>query len=146
VRSSADDHVSDGLTAATAVAERVGLSVRQPVVLHSSNNLVVWLRPSPVIVKLGVGHYDRLDDELKIGAQLAIEGAPVVGPVEWDLAHLDAEVAAAYPHPHNPQRLARCRTIVSAQTAVWCWLGADRHPELRWHADHHLSAVKRALR
>jgi len=68
-----------------------------------------------------------------------------LGPVEWDLAHLSDEVAAAFPAPVDPATLAVCRLLVSAKTAAWCWLGADRSPELRWHADHHLAAVKLAI-
>jgi hypothetical protein len=33
---------------------------------------------------------------------------------------------------------------LSAQVAIWCWAGAARSPELRWHATHRLAAVKRA--
>ena len=256
------------------------MRTRHTVVLHTSNNVVAWLRPSDVVVKICVGHYDRAGDELAIAERLALRGAPIVGPapgveprvhrergyemtfwqhqpargrrpshraiatslsslhdaleslkalsghgpptllevlrfarraldqpilktrlgsgdrellvywlgsgaseltqtgratqvlhgsphdgnyiavdgqprfidfetvctgpLEWDLAHVDDRVAAAYSHPHDAELLARCRTVVSAQVAVWCWLGIERSPELRWHAEHHLAEVRRA--
>lgn len=68
------------IAAALAVAGRLGLRVDTPVLLHQSNNVVAWLAPSPIVVKVGVGHYDRISDELDAGACLASLGAPVVGP------------------------------------------------------------------
>lgn len=267
------------IEAALAVAGRLGLRLEAPVVLHQSNNVVAWLNPAPVVVKVGVGHHARMDDELKAGMHLARVGAPVVGPapdvpsrvhthggfamtfwryqatrgpeatnhaiahtlhelhgaleryrgnrtqslppctaelaaagralvnasapglaaadrrflvdfltrqpdalgdrvgppmaihgsphrsnilsvkgrplfidfetlslgpVEWDLAHLEPEVADAYPAPVDAQTLAVCRTMVSAKTAAWCWAGIERSPELRSHAEHHLAVVKHA--
>jgi phosphotransferase family enzyme len=263
--------------AALVVAGQFGLGGKAPIVLAQSNNVVAWLAPSSVVVKVGVGHHGRLAQELRVGAYLAGLGAPVVGPapeiparvhahdgfamtfwryqpssrvelhnnsvaaalhelhaglaryvadtraappsyrqelvlaaaaiaeegaapglvaedrsllgdvltrtamlderperaihgsphdsniisidggalfidfetvavgpIEWDLAHLADEVAAAYPAPIDPATLASCRTLVSAKTAAWCWAGAARSPELRWHAEHHLAVVKRA--
>jgi hypothetical protein len=85
---------------------------------------------------------------------LSIDGQPLFidletvtrGPLEWDLAHLDDKVAASYPDDQDTRLLASCRTLVSAEVATWCWAGAARSPELRWHAEHHLEAVKHALR
>ena len=64
------------------------------------------------------------------------EGAPVfidletiqTGPLEWDLAHLEPEVAEAYPEDHDEDRLDVCRTAVSAATATWCWAGSTEDP------------------
>ena len=39
--------------AAVEVAEEAGLAARDPVLLHETNNTVVWLRPEPVIAKVG---------------------------------------------------------------------------------------------
>lgn len=268
------------LSAALAVAKRLGLDVERPVVLHESNNVVAWLAPSGVVVKIGVGHHDRLQEELAAGAYLARTSAPVVGPapeipaevyteaglpmtfwryqpqrgsdapsaavaaalsalhtglerygvetdatppsyteealtlaerladqsfaprlrladrrllaraldrladkladgpiteallhgsphrsniicvderpyfidfetvsvgpIEWDLAHLEPEVAETYPGDVDAGTLALCRLLVSAKTAAWCWAGFDRPAELRWHARHHLGVIKRA--
>jgi Ser/Thr protein kinase RdoA (MazF antagonist) len=68
-----------------------------------------------------------------------------VGPLEWDLAHLDDEVAEHYPHGLDLGVLARCRTLVSAKTAVWCWDKAAESSEMSWHAQHHLNRVKQSV-
>lgn len=81
---------------------------------------------------------------------LMSEGPPVfidletieMGPVEWDLAHLEVEVAQAYPEPLDDGLLAECRTAVSAATAVWCWGRVERGPDMRAHAEHHLAIVR----
>jgi Ser/Thr protein kinase RdoA (MazF antagonist) len=78
------------------------------------------------------------------------EGAPIfidletiqTGPLEWDLAHLEPEVAEAYPQDHDEDRLGVCRTAVSAATATWCWGGLHRGPDMRTHAEYHLSVVR----
>jgi hypothetical protein len=80
------------------------------------------------------------------------EGAPVfidletiqLGPVEWDLAHLEVDVAEAYPEGYDEDRLGVCRTAVSAATATWCWGAIHRGPDMRAHAEHHLSVVRQA--
>jgi Ser/Thr protein kinase RdoA (MazF antagonist) len=86
------------------------------------------------------------------GNVLNRDGAPVfidletiqVGPVEWDLAHLEAEVAEAYAGDHDENLLAVCRIAVSATTATWCWGGLHRGPDMRTHAEHHLGVVRMA--
>ena len=83
---------------------------------------------------------------------LTRDGAPVfidletiqIGPIEWDLAHLEPEVARAYPADHDDDRLRVCRTAVSAATATWCWDGLHRGPDMRTHAEHHLGVVRAA--
>lgn len=68
------------------------------------------------------------------------------GPVEWDLAHLEPDVANGYPGSVDQELLARCVTLVSAKTAAWCWARAGGNEEMRWHAQQHLDAVRHALR
>lgn len=266
------DHTAQ--QAAVRLATHLGLRVSEPVVLSDSNNLVLWLRPAPVVAKVGVGHHRRLGLELSVARHLATFGAPIVppapgvpcevhrdgvvevtlwthqphtkrvpgpveiaealrrvheamlgyaaslpsfseeldavaqvladperspllrqvdrallrrslgdlrdrldtsgqvplhgsphdantitdddtvrfidfetacmGPLEWDLAHLSAEAAHAYPDPIDPQRLQICRALVSAKTAAWCWANYD-NPQMRWHAKHHLQAVQRFM-
>jgi len=46
--------------AAVSVAHRFGVAVVDPVTLSDSNNVVVWLRPAPVVAKVGTGHHRRL--------------------------------------------------------------------------------------
>lgn len=262
------------LLAAVRVATNLGIGVNDPVVLSDSNNLVLWLRPAPIVAKVGSGHHRRLGLELSVARHLAAFGAPIVapapglpcelhregtievtlwthqphtkrvpdpneiaealrhvhaamlaypaplpsfseeldsvaevladsersrslsdidratlrralsdlrgrldtsepvplhgsphdgntltdddtvrfvdfetacvGPLEWDLAHLSAEAADAYPDPIDLQRLQICRALVSAKTATWCWANYD-HPHMRWHAKHHLQAVQRFM-
>jgi hypothetical protein len=82
------------------------------------------------------------------------EGAPVFvdletvqrGPVEWDLAHLDPEVAVRYPAPYDDHVLAACRIAVSATTSTWCWDALHRGPDMRMHAEYHLAQVQRSKR
>jgi Ser/Thr protein kinase RdoA (MazF antagonist) len=81
---------------------------------------------------------------------LSADGAPVfidletieLGPVEWDLAHLEPEVAQHFPHPYDHQLLARARLAVSAATAAWCWSALDDGPDMLEHAEHHLGVVR----
>jgi thiamine kinase-like enzyme len=63
------------------------------------------------------------------------------GPLEWDLAHAAREVVAAYPGGFDSEVHGWCAALVSVKTAAWCWARID-HPDLRWHAEHHLGVVK----
>jgi len=65
-----------------------------------------------------------------------------LGPLEWDLAHLEPEVAGFYPGEVNYQALALCRVMVSAATSTWCWEGLDRGFDMQSHAQHHLEVVR----
>jgi hypothetical protein len=67
------------------------------------------------------------------------------GPLEWDLAHLEREVADAYPGDLNIENLASCRLAISALTATWCWNALTRGPDMRGHAEHHLEVVRSSL-
>ena len=65
---------------AVGIVRSFGLPVDRPVVLGDSNNLVVWLRPSPVVAKIGRGQCGRMALELSVVQHLVRSGAPVVGP------------------------------------------------------------------
>jgi Phosphotransferase enzyme family len=67
------------------------------------------------------------------------------GPIEWDLAHVGSEVAAAYPNVCDDRARASCAALVSVKTATWCWTRVE-HPHLRWHAVHHLGVVNSLMR
>jgi hypothetical protein len=67
------------------------------------------------------------------------------GPIEWDLAHLEPEVAEAYPATFDATTLTRCRLAVSAKTAAWCWDQADQNEAMQQHALHHLELVRQSL-
>jgi hypothetical protein len=83
---------------------------------------------------------------------LVVSGSPVFidfetvqqGPVEWDLAHLEPEVAEHYGRPLDTDVLSLCRLLVSATTATWCFDGLDRGPDMGDHARHHLGVVRAA--
>ena len=68
-----------------------------------------------------------------------------LGPLEWDLAHLDEEVAAHYPAELDQDLLRICRIAIGAATSAWCWEGIDRGADMRGHAELHLEFVRRAL-
>lgn len=82
---------------------------------------------------------------------LMVDGKPMLidfetvcfGPVEWDLCHLDPSVARQYPPGCNVEALAVARLVVSAMTSALCWEGIDRGEDMRTHAEHHLSVVRR---
>jgi len=68
-----------------------------------------------------------------------------LGPLEWDLAHLDEDVAGLYSADLDEDLLRTCRISISAATSTWCWAGIDRGADMRSHAAFHLETVRRAL-
>src|SRR5215472_12094916 len=74
----------DQVAAAVSIARRYGADVRDPVLLRSTNNLVVHLAPAPVVAK--VARLSRGDGEsafrreLAVALHLARQGAPIAGP------------------------------------------------------------------
>lgn len=73
---------ASAVAAARAVSRRAGLRVDDPVVLSDGANVVVHLRPAPVVAKVAaVTHLIReprawLERELAIAAHLAVTGVP----------------------------------------------------------------------
>lgn len=65
-----------------------------------------------------------------------------IGLLEWDLAHLEPDVADLYPGEFDCQTLALCRVMVSAATSTWCWGGLERGSDMQSHAQHHLGVVR----
>ena len=80
--------ISDAaVRAAVTVAARFGLAATEPAVLADGANIVVYLRPVPVVAKVAASTagvrprvQDWLQRELDVSAFLAAEGAPVVPP------------------------------------------------------------------
>jgi Ser/Thr protein kinase RdoA (MazF antagonist) len=73
--------------AAVTVAARFAINSTEPVVLADGANIVVHLRPAPVVAKVAASTpevrprvQDWLQRELDVSAFLAAEGAPVVPP------------------------------------------------------------------
>jgi aminoglycoside phosphotransferase (APT) family kinase protein len=75
------------------------------------------------------------------------EGA-CVGPIEWDLAYVPDRLAVAIWPAHDARRRSVLQLGVSTCVSVACWRHVSARPddaEMRWHADHHLSLVRRRL-
>ena len=77
------DLVSDAIT----MARGLGLVVDDPLVLKESLNLLVWLRPSPVVARMHVRtglvrSADPAADSLALATFLATAGLPVSPPVD----------------------------------------------------------------
>lgn len=62
------------------------------------------------------------------------------GPLEWDLAFLSADACTQFPHTDH-ELLRLLRSLNSARVAIWCWV-RYQHPDMRWHAHHHLEIVR----
>lgn len=71
--------IEDAVAASAAVAERFGLRADRPVPLRSTNNVVAWLRPSPVVAKIGRAER-RQNIDICVASELSALGAPVVPP------------------------------------------------------------------
>lgn len=72
---------------AAAVGRGLGLTVDDPVIIKDSLNLLVWLRPSPVVARIQartslVRGPEALADSLALARFLADAGLPVSPPVE----------------------------------------------------------------
>jgi hypothetical protein len=95
-----------GVDAGVRVAEQYGLHVGEPVLLRSTNNLVAWLGPSPVVAKIGLGHQRGLSTEIAVAAELSALGAPIVGPASEFPAvvhrHDDFQITFWRYHPQPP--------------------------------------------
>jgi aminoglycoside phosphotransferase (APT) family kinase protein len=73
----------DAVGAALRVAASFDVISDDPVVLQETNNTVVWLRPYPVVAKVGKWKHSQasLVREHRIAAALSADGAPVGPPV-----------------------------------------------------------------
>ena len=66
------------------------------------------------------------------------------GPVEFDLAHAPAEVAAHYPNV-DQDLLRDCRTLVLAMITTWRWDRDDQFPNGRQLGTEWLSQIRAAV-
>src|SRR5579875_2989544 len=85
--------------AALGVATRLGIRAQDAVILADRNNTVVWLRPAPVVAKVGTSHFgdvglESVERELAVAEHLASHQAPCVRPAR-DIP----------PGPHHCQEL-----------------------------------------
>jgi aminoglycoside/choline kinase family phosphotransferase len=103
----------------------------------------------------------RLDEVATEDRFIAIHGAPhphnvllvageavfidfettCMGPVEWDLAHLDAQAEPLFRDLLQPELLWLCRSMASVKTATLCAADIDRG-DMREHAEWHLAHVR----
>ncbi|MEU4802939.1 phosphotransferase [Actinosynnema sp. NPDC023587] len=98
------------LGAVRAVAGRLGLPVDDVEVLRDDSNLLVHLRPAPVVARVGAvtaavrgdvfGHFARAD---AVSRFLAGRGVPVVEPVASPVREGGWVVALAAHVPHSPE-------------------------------------------
>jgi Ser/Thr protein kinase RdoA (MazF antagonist) len=111
--------------AAVTVAARFGLATEEPVVLADGANIVVHLRPAPVVAKVAAStpavrrdNQHWLQRELDVSAFLTAEGAPVVPPspeLPATTHHDDGHVMSfwRYLPPADPRRRPDEETIGS---------------------------------
>jgi hypothetical protein len=64
-----------------------------------------------------------------------------MGPIEWDLAHLDAQAEPPLRDLIHPELLWLCRSMASVKTATLCSADIDRG-DMREHAEWHLAHVR----
>jgi hypothetical protein len=74
---------TEGVTAARAVGASAGFASEDPLVLQQTNNVVVWLRPHPVVAKVGRWPHSAevLAREVVVAQHLAAVGAPSAAPI-----------------------------------------------------------------
>ena len=112
--------ISDAaVRAAVTVAARFTINSTEPVVLADGANIIVHLRPAPVVAKVAASTpevrprvQDWLQRELDVSAFLAAEGAPVVPPspeLPATTHHGDGHVMSfwRYLPPADPSRALR---------------------------------------
>jgi hypothetical protein len=103
----------------------------------------------------------RLDERVLVDRLVAIHGAPhpynvllvggapvfidfettCIGPVEWDLAHLDPQAEPLFRDITESELLWLCRSMASVKTATFCLADIDRG-DMREHAEWHLAHIR----
>jgi aminoglycoside/choline kinase family phosphotransferase len=103
----------------------------------------------------------RLDEMVSADRVVAIHGSPhpynvllvggepvfidfettCMGPVEWDLAHLDVQAEPFFRDLAQPELLWLCRSMASVNTATLCSAEIERG-DMREHAEWHLARVR----
>jgi phosphotransferase family enzyme len=64
-----------------------------------------------------------------------------LGPLEWDVAHLDSRAAPFFTASIHAELLWLCQSMVSVKTATLCTAEIDRG-DMREHAEYHLAHVR----
>ena len=103
----------EAVAAAVAVAREFGMSCTDPVVLHDGSNVLVRLRPAPVVARVASltaevrpGVEAWLARDIAVASHLAARGVPAVPPCADPPAgphHRDGRVVAFFSYvPHDP--------------------------------------------
>ena len=114
------------------------MQVDQPELLRSTNNTVIWLRPSPVVAKIAPKGDNRLSWEHAIASSLYRCGGPVVGPFEiGGLAVHTSDGLEMTLWPYNPQDGSRPSPAAMADALQAMHRAVDRVAEEErlpsWH-------------
>jgi Ser/Thr protein kinase RdoA (MazF antagonist) len=72
--------VTAAISIAVDVARELGLAIEEAIPLRSTNNAVMWLRPTDVVAKVSREANSRLLTELQVAQELVALRAPVVSP------------------------------------------------------------------
>jgi aminoglycoside phosphotransferase (APT) family kinase protein len=132
---------------AIALARECGVQVNAAVPLRSTNNLVLWLEPSRVVAKIGVGRRSNLRWELEVALELASLGAPAGEPAPQIPAIVHSRSGLEFSfwryHPqHSSRRIAGRQ--VTRQLRVLHECLARTSPELRARLPGYLDELHRA--
>jgi hypothetical protein len=111
--------VADLVADTVAVGRRLGLAVDDPIVLKDSLNLLVWLRPAPVVARVQVRtglvrRPEALADSLALARHLAEAGLPVSPPV--------GAAITAYGQ-HDEDAVEAWLPVVALWAAAWGLVG-----------------------
>jgi len=103
-------------------------------------------------LSLGGLRLSPLHGDAHLGNVMMTKAGPVwadlesacLGPLEWELTSLPGAARAAFAPLDKPlfRRLSLLRSLV---VSVWCFYHAERSPELRSTAEHHLRRLRRGL-
>lgn len=118
----------DAIASAVDAGVEAGLDDTDPVVLHDTNNVVIWLRPHQIVAKVGVQPHSTevLGRDVAVCGQLAASGAPVAtslgslrsaGPHRWPVSlwkRIESLEAAEASSAELAVRLARVHAGLDA--------------------------------
>jgi hypothetical protein len=113
------------VNSALRVAAALGMEAIDPQLLRSTNNTVIWLRPTPVVAKVARADNSLLDWELVVASALGRMGAPVVTPLELatlGVHHYDRYAVTFWPYHAQtgmtPDPVALCGALARLHDAL----------------------------
>jgi hypothetical protein len=109
------------VTAATSLAADRGLPCTDPVVLHDGSNVVVHLRPAPVVARVATltalvrpGTEAWFTRDAQVAAHLAARGVPAVRPLDLPVVTDDTVIGLWHHEPHDPTRVPAPAEVAAA--------------------------------